>query len=152
VLEKAYLFFSKLPTCFANMSAMIAVIGSGPAGLMVAHKLALQGHPVSIYERRPSLGRKILVAGSSGLNVSFEGDIEDFLRCVSGPPRLWREVLTDFGVPQWLAWIEQLGLETFLGTSGRYFVRGMKGASLLKSWTDRLKELGVQFHLPERQL
>lgn len=121
----------------------VAVIGGGPAGLMAASVLSQSGIPVDLIEKRPAIGRKILIAGSSGLNVSFDSDHESSLQNYSGPKERWNHWLSTFSPKDWLRFIESLGLETFLGTSKRYFVRGMKGASLVKNWSDLLQSRGV---------
>lgn len=122
-----------------------AVIGSGPSGLMVASQLSQRGIKVVVYEKYSSLGRKILVAGSSGLNVSYDCEFSEFVKAYSQPTQEWKKILTQFSPEDWLKWISDLGLETFKGTSHRYFVRDMKGVSLLKKWTESLKHAGVEF-------
>jgi len=123
----------------------VAIIGSGPAGLMAAHVVASAGYRVTLFEKRASAGRKILIAGSSGLNISFDSPLSEFIQNYSGPVSRWKKTLNQFSPQDWIQFIQSLGLETFLGTSGRYFVRGMKGSTLLKSWSDDLKRLGVEF-------
>ena len=128
------------------MSGRIAIVGSGPAGLMAASTIAPH-HPVVVFEKRPSLGRKILIAGSSGLNISFDSGHDEFVSHYTGARERWDQTLRQFSPQDWIEFIHQLGLETFKGTSGRLFVRGMKGATLLKAWTDSLKAQGVEFRV-----
>jgi uncharacterized flavoprotein (TIGR03862 family) len=124
----------------------VIVIGSGPAGLMAAFQAARAGARVQLVEKRKALGRKLLIAGSSGLNVSHELPLPEFAAQYSGsaPHSFWQEVLTDFSPRKWLDFIEQdLGHETFLGTSSRYFVREMKASRMLQSWIRLLESQGV---------
>jgi uncharacterized flavoprotein (TIGR03862 family) len=111
----------------------------------------LAGRPdftVDLFERRPGFGRKLLVAGSSGLNISHELPPREFAdHYTGGRPGFWAGLLADFGVKDWLTFIEHsLGLETFLGTSRRYFVREMKASGLLAAWRKHLEAGGVRFH------
>ena len=135
-----------------SKSKRIAIIGSGPAGLMAATQLVLSPQPspleIHLFEKRSGLGRKLLIAGSSGLNISHEHSIKDFSDHYEGwTPEFWRNTLTAFGPKEWITFIEtQLGMETFLGTSQRYFVKEMKASTLLKKWTQFLEEKGVFFH------
>ncbi len=127
----------------------IAIVGSGPAGLMAAARLAGRpGIAVDVYERRAGFGRKLLVAGSSGLNISHHLPAETFAAHYSGaPPAFWRGLLDDFGPKEWIAFIEkELGLETFLGTSQRYFVREMKASGLLAAWRKKIETAGGRLH------
>jgi len=127
----------------------VAIVGSGPAGLMAATVLSDAGVPVTVFERRPGLGRKLLVAGSSGLNITHDLPPEEFASVYRGGEAarsFFRSRLSEFPPERWIRFIEErMGLETFLGTSGRYFVREMKASNLLKSWTAKLQEKGVAF-------
>lgn len=125
----------------------VAIFGSGPAGLMAATRLQAGGIQVHLFERRASYGRKLLIAGSSGLNITHDAGIEEFVVHYSGfTPEFWRVLLRRFGPRDWIEFIERLGFETFSGTSGRYFVREMKASNLLKAWVESLKRSGVVFH------
>lgn len=121
-----------------------AVIGSGPAGLMAADQLSQLGAKVTLFEKRKGLGRKLLVAGSSGLNITYDCPASEFANFYQGPKPHFSALFKEFGSQDWIRFIEKdLGISTFKGTSRRYFVEGMKASILLKNWTDRLKNLGV---------
>lgn len=126
-------------------SSKAAVIGSGPAGLMAADVLASAGVHVTLFEKRKGLGRKLLIAGSSGLNISCDCPLTEFHLNYTGPRRHFEGLFQDYSPQDWIQFIEnELGIATFKGTSGRYFVEGMKASQLLKAWTQRLKGLGVE--------
>jgi uncharacterized flavoprotein (TIGR03862 family) len=123
-----------------------AVIGGGPAGLMVAEVLIQGGMRVDLYDAMPSVGRKFLVAGKGGLNLTHSEPFEQFLtRYGDRSPQL-EPLLKDFGPEQLRAWAAQLGVETFVGTSNRVFPVGMKTAPILRLWLTRLRLAGVTFH------
>ena len=124
----------------------IAIIGSGPAGLMAADRLSARAS-VTLFDKRRAAGRKLLVAGSSGLNVSNSLPIDEFISAYrGGTPALWKKLISDFSPTDWCRFIEsQLGSSTFEGTSGRYFVEEMKASKMLQSWLTRLKDRGVEF-------
>lgn len=123
----------------------VAVLGSGPAALMVADVVSAAGHRVTIFEKKRGPGRKLLIAGSSGLNITNSLPMAEFLKNYSGPAQLWKSLLQDFSPQDWIKFIEDLGLSTFEGTSGRYFVQEMKASKLLRAWVLRLTERGVKF-------
>lgn len=132
----------------------IAVIGSGPTGLMAATRLATQSlATVHLYEKKAGLGRKLLIAGSSGLNISHSLPPSEFAKQYRGWDFAhWNRLLTDFGTGEWVQFIEkELGLETFLGTSDRFFVREMKASGLLRKWVQLLESRKVMIH-PEHEL
>ncbi|GAB4432651.1 MAG: TIGR03862 family flavoprotein [Turneriella sp.] len=124
----------------------IAIIGTGPAGLMAASVLAENGIEVHVYEKHKGAGRKLLIAGSSGLNISNSLPLHEFAAQYEGPGIDWLRLLQVFSPEDWLAFIHRLGLETFEGTSGRYFVREMKASGLLRAWLTALETQGVTFH------
>lgn len=128
-------------------SSRVAVIGSGPAALMAAERLSRERSlEVTVYEKRKSAGRKLLIAGSSGLNISNSLPVDEFAKHYAGPNDLWLSVLKSFSVRDWLSFIEKdLGIGTFEGSSGRYFVENMKASKLLQAWTKRLEAAGVRF-------
>ena len=130
--------------------AVVAIVGSGPAGLMVAEVLAAQGYAVRVYEKKPGLGRKILIAGSSGLNVSYDAPLHEFIKNYGNlESERWKSLLGQFTPEDWVNQIKSLRLDVFRGTSRRYFIQGMKGSGLLKNWVESLKNRGVEFHLNE---
>ncbi|HEX2843243.1 TIGR03862 family flavoprotein [Hyphomicrobium sp.] len=127
-----------------------AVIGGGPAGLMAAETLARAGVQVTVYERMPRVGRKLLLAGRGGLNLTHSEPLESFLsRYREAEPNL-RAAIEAFPPSALRAWCEDLGQETFVGTSGRVFPRVMKTSPLLRAWLQRLDALGVEFKLRHR--
>jgi uncharacterized flavoprotein (TIGR03862 family) len=125
----------------------IAIIGSGPAALMAADVLSAANYQVIIFEKRPGPGRKIFIAGSSGLNITNDLPLEEFaLQYRGADPKFWRDLLLAFGRDQWLNFLHELGVESFLGTSGRYFVKTMNAAMLMRLWRRRLTASRVQWH------
>jgi uncharacterized flavoprotein (TIGR03862 family) len=128
----------------------VIVIGGGPAGLMAAETLAAGGAQVDLFDAMPSVGRKFLLAGKGGLNLTHAEAIEPFLSRYAER----REALTppiDAFNPQALRdWAQGLGIETFVGTSNRVFPKDMKAAPLLRAWLHRLREAGVRFHMRHR--
>lgn len=129
-----------------NRSRRVAVVGSGPAGLMAATRFAELGYDTHLFEKRKSAGRKLLVAGSSGLNITYDAPLEEFVRFYGDSSEWIRPMLEAFPPDAWREFIEDLGIGTFKGTSRRYFVEGMKAPELLKAWMKRLESLGVRFH------
>jgi uncharacterized flavoprotein (TIGR03862 family) len=126
-------------------SATAAVIGAGPAGLMAAETLARAGIAVTVYDRMPAPGRKLLLAGRGGLNLTHSEDLERFLmRYREAAPRL-RAAIEAFSPDRLRAWCEELGQETFVGTSGRVFPKAMKSSPLLRAWLTRLASLNVAY-------
>jgi uncharacterized flavoprotein (TIGR03862 family) len=121
------------------------VIGGGPAGLMAAEKLSAAGLSVQIADAKPTLGRKLLMAGKSGLNLTKEEPFETFLEGYTEATPFLRDILTGFGPAEVSAWAQSLGQEVFTGSSGRVFPRTMKASPLLRAWLARLSEQGVTF-------
>jgi uncharacterized flavoprotein (TIGR03862 family) len=122
----------------------IAIIGGGPAGLAAAEVLSLTGHSITVYDSMPTLSRKFLLAGKSGLNLTHAEDYAQFvMRFGSASDRL-RPALDAFGPDAVRAWAEELGVETFIGTSGRIFPTAMKASPLLRAWLKRLESRGVK--------
>jgi uncharacterized flavoprotein (TIGR03862 family) len=121
------------------------VIGAGPAGLIAAETLARAGVSVTVYDRMPSPGRKFLLAGRGGLNLTHSEPLERFLsRYGDAAPKL-RAAIEAFPPSALRAWCEGLGQETFIGTSGRVFPKAMKASPLLRAWLARLSGLNVAF-------
>ena len=127
-------------------SKPVAVIGSGPAGLMAAYVVSCAGYPVTIFDKKSGPGKKLLIAGSSGLNITYESPLEEFAEHYESA-RNFLETLRAFPPEKWLEFIHQLGIETFKGTSRRYFVEGMKASHLLKLWTAALVKNGAEIVL-----
>ncbi|MGE0496349.1 MAG: TIGR03862 family flavoprotein [Ramlibacter sp.] len=126
------------------------VVGAGPAGLMAAEVLAGAGVPVDVYDAMPSVGRKFLLAGKGGLNLTHSEPLALFeQRYGARQPQLAR-LLAGLGPDELRAWAQGLGIETFVGSSGRVFPTDMKAAPLLRAWLHRLREAGVRFHMRER--
>jgi len=130
----------------------LAVVGGGPAGLMAAETAAAAGIEVHLFEGKGSVGRKFLIAGKGGLNLThgeprpgFEARYRERARDVAG----W---LDDFDADALRQWARGLGVETYVGTSGRVFPMDRKAAPLLRGWVRRLKDDGVRFHVQHRWL
>ena len=121
----------------------VVVVGAGPAGLMAAETLAVAGRRVVVLDRMPSVGRKFLMAGRGGLNLTHSEPLERFVgRYGAGSPAPgW---IAGFGPEALTAWAEGLGQETFVGSSGRVFPKAMKASPLLRAWLARLGDLGVE--------
>ena len=127
-----------------------AIIGGGPAGLMAAEVLSRAGVAVDVYDAMPSVGRKFLRAGVGGLNLTHSDDPETFLSRYGTRRSEVGRWLAGFGPQALQAWAQELGVETFTGTSGRVFPKEMKAAPLLRAWLRRLRHSGVRFHLRHR--
>jgi uncharacterized flavoprotein (TIGR03862 family) len=129
----------------------LAVIGGGPAGLRAAEMAAKRGVSVTIFDAMPSLGRKFLVAGKGGLNLTHGEGIEAFVtRYGGGDRKMWRSLLHDFDPSALREWAAGLGVETFQASSGRVYPMEMKAAPLLRRWIARLRGYGVQIETRHR--
>ncbi len=124
----------------------VAIVGGGPAGLIAAERLAEAGCKVSVYDRMPSLGRKFLMAGRGGLNLTHAEPLRDFLRRYEPVSPQLLAAVQAYPPDALRSWCEGLGHMTFAGSSGRVFPREMKASPLLRSWLRRLGALGVAFH------
>ncbi|MFZ2871845.1 TIGR03862 family flavoprotein, partial [Zavarzinia sp.] len=134
----------------ARATARAMVVGGGPAGLMAAETLLDAGFAVDLHDSMPSLGRKFLMAGKSGLNISNAEPIESLLgRYGSARPRL-EDAIRAFGPAEIVAFAAGLGIETFTGSSGRIFPTGFKAAPLLRAWLRRLRARGLKIHVRHR--
>jgi uncharacterized flavoprotein (TIGR03862 family) len=128
------------------------IIGAGPAGLMAAEALAGAGIAVDVYDAMPSAGRKFLMAGKSGLNLTHAEPFERFAARYGTRQDWVAPWLRGFGADALRAWAHGLGVDTFVGSSGRVFPAGMKAAPLLRAWLHRLRAAGVRFHMRHRWL
>ncbi|MBN3803205.1 TIGR03862 family flavoprotein [Paraburkholderia sp. Ac-20336] len=128
-------------------SPCVAVIGGGPAGLMAAETLARRGVQVHVYDAMPSVGRKFLMAGKGGMNITHSEPLEPFLGRYGARRAQIEPLLDAFGPDALRVWLHELGVETFVGSSGRVFPSDMKAAPMLRAWLHRLREAGVQFHM-----
>jgi uncharacterized flavoprotein (TIGR03862 family) len=133
-------------------SPRVAIIGGGPTGLMAAEVLAQGGVHVDLYDGMPSVGRKFLLAGVGGMNITHSEAKPAFVARYGQRQAEVAELLQDFDADVLRAWIHGLGIDTFVGTSGRVFPTDMKAAPLLRAWLKRLRELGVQIHTRHRWL
>lgn len=123
----------------------VAIIGGGPAELMAAEQLAKAGVAVTVYDRMPSLGRKFLMAGRGGLNLTHSEALEKFVPRYGRAADRMRPVVEHFSPDAVRAWCEGLGQEIFVGSSGRVFPKAFKASPLLRAWLRRLDSLGVRF-------
>lgn len=128
----------------------VLVIGGGPAGLRAAEVASGAGASVLLCEAQRSVGRKFLVAGRGGLNLTHSEAVENFPQRYGRERERWRDLLGEWGPEQLRAWAAQLEVETYVGTSGRVFPRGQKAAVLLRAWVSRLRSVGVQFRMGAR--
>jgi len=127
-----------------------AVVGAGPAGLMAAEVLAEAGAAVDVYDAMPSAGRKFLLAGIGGLNITHSEPPEPFLARYGDRAGELAPLLAAFGAPSVRTWAKGLGIDTFVGSSGRVFPKEMKAAPLLRAWLQRLRGQGVRLHMRHR--
>jgi uncharacterized flavoprotein (TIGR03862 family) len=130
----------------------VAVVGGGPAGLMVAETLAAAGRRVEVFDAMPSVGRKFLLAGKGGLNLTHSDPFDTFVARYGPRADTLKPLLQAFGADALRAWATTLGVPTFVGTSGRVFPKDLKAAPLLRAWLHRLRGQGVQFHQRHRWL
>ncbi len=136
----------------ASASRHAIIIGGGPAGLMAAEVLSQAGVRVDLYDAMPSVGRKFLLAGVGGMNITHSEAYPAFLsRYAERAPQI-APLLREFGADALRQWIHDLGIETFVGTSGRVFPTDMQAAPLLRAWLKRLREQGVTIHTRQHWL
>jgi uncharacterized flavoprotein (TIGR03862 family) len=133
-------------------SKTVAVIGGGPAGLMAAEALIGAGVSVEVFDAMPSVGRKFLLAGKGGMNLTHSEPAESFLSRYGARRAQIALLLDGFGPKDLRDWVHGLGIDTFVGSSGRVFPTDMKAAPLLRAWLHRLREAGVRFHMRHRWL
>lgn len=130
----------------------LAVIGGGPAGLMAAEAAAAAGVRVELFDAMASCGRKFLLAGKGGLNLTHAEEFDAFAARYADRREHVEPWLRRFGAAQMRAWAQGLGVETFVGSSGRVFPHDMKAAPLMRAWLHRLRSRGVAFHVRHRWL
>jgi uncharacterized flavoprotein (TIGR03862 family) len=128
----------------------IAIIGAGPAGLIAAETLAVAGARVTVYDHMASPGRKLLMAGRGGLNLTHSEPLERFLARYGTATERLRPAIEAFPPDALRAWSDGLGQATFVGTSGRVFPKALKASPLLRAWLQRLAALGVTFVMRHR--
>lgn len=141
---------STLPASVPLHCPGVAIIGGGPAGLMAAEAARAAGVEVDLFEAKASAGRKFLIAGRGGLNLTHGDPRPDFDRRYTLGARSVAGWLDAFDGPALRRWAAELGVRTFVGSSGRVFPEDLKAAPLLRSWIARLKADGVRFHMRHR--
>jgi uncharacterized flavoprotein (TIGR03862 family) len=140
------------PSAEADAAVTVAVIGAGPAGLMAAEVLAAAGHRVDVFDAMPSVGRKFLLAGVGGLNLTHGEPFDTFISRYGVRAAVLQPLLHEFGADALRSWAAGLGIITFVGSSGRVFPTDMKAAPLLRAWLHRLRGQGVRLHMRHRWL
>ena len=128
----------------------VAIIGGGPAGLLAAETLSSQGCRVDLFDAMPSVGRKFLLAGRGGLNITHSEPFERFASRFEDRSTTLAPMLAAFTPDDLRQWCQGLGIDTFVGTSGRVFPQEMKAAPLLRAWLSRLRQQGVRVHTRHR--
>lgn len=139
-----------LPTTSSTQT--VAIIGGGPAGLMAAEVLSQAGFKVDLFDAMPSVGRKFLLAGVGGMNITHSEPSPAFVARYAERSQVIASLLRGFGAQALCEWIHGLGIQTFVGSSGRVFPTDMKAAPLLRAWLKRLRESGVVIHTRHRWL
>ncbi|TXH71015.1 MAG: TIGR03862 family flavoprotein [Thiothrix sp.] len=135
-----------------SQTTLAAVIGGGPAGLMAAEQLTQAGFKVDLYDAMPSVGRKFLLAGIGGLNITHSENFVSFNQRYAERAEVLQPYLQAFSPETLRQWCTDLGIETFIGSSGRVFPKEMKAAPLLRAWLSRLKEQGLSIYPRHRCL
>jgi len=136
----------------ASAAPRVVVVGGGPAGLMAAEVLAAGGVSVDLFDAMPSVGRKFLLAGKGGLNLTHGEPFDRFVQRYGARRSEIEPLLAAFGPTELRAWAQGLGIETFVGSSGRVFPADLKAAPLLRAWLHRLRSSGVRLHMRHRWL
>ena len=138
------------------MSALgkrVAVVGGGPAGLRAAEVASAAGLSVTLYEAKRSVGRKFLVAGKGGFNITHSEEVDTFVTRYRGPEqaeKFWSQALAGFTNQETRGWAARLGVGTFVARNGRVYPKALKAAPLLRAWVKRLREQGVVFEMNHR--
>ncbi len=125
----------------------ISIIGGGPSGLMAADILSANGYAVTIYERKATFGRKFLMAGRGGLNISNSENLDDFIKNYGIKSSIFKNIINNFTPENLRDWCKDLGERTFIGSSGRIFPESFKASPLLRAWIKRLDQQNVIFKL-----
>lgn len=128
----------------------VVIIGGGPAGLMAAEAARAAGAEVDVYDAMASVGRKFLLAGKGGLNLTHSEPLEPFLSRYGRRRKQIEPLIKEITPEALCAWAHGLGIKTFVGTSGRVFPHELKAAPLLRAWLRRLRKSGVRFHVRHR--
>ncbi|MBI1395767.1 MAG: TIGR03862 family flavoprotein [Betaproteobacteria bacterium] len=128
----------------------VLVVGGGPAGLMAAEAALARGARVALCDAKPSVGRKFLIAGRGGLNLTHSEPFDRFIARYPNVPEVLRDAIAAFTAPEIVRWARSLGIETFVGTSGRVFPSDFKAAPLLRAWVHRLRAAGLALHVRHR--
>ncbi|WP_045764498.1 TIGR03862 family flavoprotein [Xanthomonas albilineans] len=136
----------------ARVHGRIAIVGGGPAGLIAAETACAAGAEVDLYEAKGSVGRKFLIAGKGGLNLTHSDPFADFVSRYRERATAVGDWLADFDAQALRAWAQAQGVETYVGSSGRVFPLDRKAAPLLRGWVRRLKDAGVRFHVQHHWL
>ncbi|MGO2233435.1 aminoacetone oxidase family FAD-binding enzyme [Marinomonas sp. UCMA 3892] len=136
----------------AQTQKTVIVVGAGPAGLMAAEGICALGHQVHVYDAKPSACRKFLLAGVGGMNITHSEAYPEFIQRYYDKAEWLNTSISQFDADALCEWIHNLGIETFVGTSGRVFPKDMKAAPLLRNWLKRLREAGVQFHMRHKMV
>ena len=134
----------------SRSTVRVAIVGGGPAGLMAAETLAAAGIHADVFDAMPSVGRKFLLAGKGGLNITHSEALEAFVSRYGTRRTELEPMVTAFSPQALRDWVEALGVSTFVGTSGRVFPAEMKAAPLMRAWLHRLREAGVRIHARHR--
>ena len=138
------------------MIRKLAIVGGGPAGLMAAEEVlsaaSAQSVEVHVFDAMPSVGRKFLMAGRGGMNITHSEPLPDFVQRYGQRQAELASLLANFTPDDLRGWMAGLGIESFIGSSGRVFPKEMKAAPLLRAWLRRLRTLGAQFHVRHRWL
>lgn len=143
---------SNSPESSESLKSSVIIIGGGPAGLMAAQVLLSKGYAVDLYDAMPSLGRKFLLAGVGGLNLTHSENAQLFLSRYTKRQTQIAPYLAAFDPNAVRAWAQDLGVDTFIGSSGRVFPKEMKAAPLLRAWLQRLRSAGLRIHVNHRWL
>ncbi len=128
----------------------VLIVGGGPAGMRAAEVASAMGARTALSDAQPSFGRKFLIAGRGGLNLTHSEPSENFPDRYGAEHERWRDLLGEFGSADLQTWANSLGIETYVGSSGRVFPRGQKAAGLLRAWVERLRANSVEFQTGAR--